>query len=277
MGKLLCGIFGLIAGGFPGLILGVFIGYFFDKALSNMAFIGSGKNLEEIRQSFFDTSFILAGHIAKSDGRISPQEIAHTEALFVELNLNKEQRAAAIALFKQGSADGLDLEAVVAAFTATCGRNIQLVQTLLVFLISLAKADGQMASQERSELVRIAGLLGIGAAQFSQILSMVQAQANFQYSHQHAGGGSYQYTGGNAGGAADSALHVAHAYAALGINESVSDSELKRAYRKLMSQNHPDKLIAKGVPENMIKLATERSQEIQSAYETIRKDRGIGK
>ena len=54
----------------------------------------------------------------------------------------------------------------------------------------------------------------------------------------------------------------------------MDDKALKRAYRKLMSENHPDKLIAQGVPEDMIKLATERSQEIQAAYEMIKKSRG---
>ena len=64
------------------------------------------------------------------------------------------------------------------------------------------------------------------------------------------------------------------AYAALGVDRDVGDKELKRAYRKLMSENHPDKLIARGVPDDMVKLATEKSQEIQSAYEMIRKHRG---
>ena len=57
------------------------------------------------------------------------------------------------------------------------------------------------------------------------------------------------------------------------MSSSVGDKELKRAYRKLMSENHPDKLIAKGVPEDMIKLATERSQDIQAAYEMIKSTR----
>ncbi len=64
------------------------------------------------------------------------------------------------------------------------------------------------------------------------------------------------------------------AYAALGVDSSVTDKELKRAYRKLMSENHPDKLIARGVPADMVKLATEKSQEIQAAYEMVRKSRG---
>jgi DnaJ like chaperone protein len=49
----------------------------------------------------------------------------------------------------------------------------------------------------------------------------------------------------------------------------------KKAYRRLMSENHPDKLIAKGVPDEMIKIATERSQEISNAYEVIRNARGM--
>ncbi|MEP5324273.1 DnaJ domain-containing protein, partial [Marinobacter alexandrii] len=65
------------------------------------------------------------------------------------------------------------------------------------------------------------------------------------------------------------------AYAALGIDSTVSDKDLKRAYRKLMSENHPDKLIARGVPEDMVKVATEKSQEIQAAYEMINKARGL--
>ena len=67
------------------------------------------------------------------------------------------------------------------------------------------------------------------------------------------------------------------AYTALGISADVSDGDVKKAYRKLMSQNHPDKLTARGVPEDMLKLATEKSQEIQAAYELIRKSRGLSR
>jgi DnaJ like chaperone protein len=50
---------------------------------------------------------------------------------------------------------------------------------------------------------------------------------------------------------------------------------VKHAYRKLMSQYHPDKLIAEGVPEDMVRMATERTQEIQNAWELVRKARGL--
>ena len=66
---------------------------------------------------------------------------------------------------------------------------------------------------------------------------------------------------------------LSDAYRALGVAPDCSDRELKRAYRKLMSEHHPDKLVARGVPESMMKVATEKAQEIQAAYELVRKTR----
>jgi DnaJ like chaperone protein len=64
------------------------------------------------------------------------------------------------------------------------------------------------------------------------------------------------------------------AYAVLGVSSDISDAELKKTYRRLMSQHHPDKLVAKGMPEEMIKLANEKTGEIKSAYEQIKQSRG---
>lgn len=65
------------------------------------------------------------------------------------------------------------------------------------------------------------------------------------------------------------------AYAVLGVATTASDVEIKKAYRRLMSQHHPDKLIAKGLPESMLKIATQKTQEIKAAYEKIKASRGI--
>jgi DnaJ like chaperone protein len=133
-----------------------------------------------------------------------------------------------------------------------------LKQTLLLFLISLAYADSGIETTERAALVRIAGAMGVSAIQLEQLLNMASAQGRFHREGNEA----------NSGG-----LGLDDAYRALGVDSTVSDKDLKRAYRKLMSENHPDKLIAKGVPEDMIKLATARSQDIQGAYEMIKKTR----
>jgi len=261
-GKIVGGLLGLLVGGIFGLIVGVFIGHTFDRGLAKTLQFGSPENIERIKTSFFETTFLLSGYLAKADGRVSRQEIEHTEQLFTQMGLSATQRQRAIELFRQGSASEFQVEPAVAAFVQTCGPQRQLQQTLLLFLISVALADQKIEPAEHAALVRIATLMGLGSAQLEQLLRMAQAQEHFH---------------GQGGFTAQPGTSLEDAYTALGIKGDVNDKDLKRAYRKLMSENHPDKLIARGVPEDMIKLATERSQEIQAAYEMIRKHRGIGK
>ena len=68
-------------------------------------------------------------------------------------------------------------------------------------------------------------------------------------------------------------MQLKDAYAILNISPSANDSEVKRAYRKLISQHHPDKLISKGLPEEMMKIATQKTQEIRAAYECVMDER----
>jgi DnaJ like chaperone protein len=258
VGKIVGGLIGLAAGGIVGLVVGLFIGHAFDRALTKTLLFGSPENIERIRNSFFETTFLLSGYLAKVDGRVSEQEIAHTEQVIAQMGLNAQQRQRAIELFRTGSASDFEMEPVVNAFLQTCGPQKKLQQTLLLFLISLAHADRGVEPAEHAALVRIAGHMGMAAAQLEQLLRMARAQEHF---HQQ-GGPSAQPT-----------TSLTDAYAALGVDKRVSDKEVKSAYRKRMSENHPDKLIAQGVPEEMIKLATARSQEIQAAYEAIKKTR----
>lgn len=264
-GKIIGGTLGFLAGGFFGLILGALGGHAFDRGVFQVFRLASPKNLKLVRDTFFDTTFLLSGHLAKADGRISEAEIAHAQQLFVQLGLKAEQRKQAIAKFQAGAAPAFKIEDATQTFIATCGRQPQLVQTLLLFLISQAHADSALDEAERTVLINIARALGVDAVELHRLINMAQAQQQF-----HTGGG-------RSGSQASSATSIDAAYAALGVDPAVDDKALKRAYRKLMSEHHPDKLIAKGVPEAMIKGATERSQEIQSAYEAVRKQRGLVK
>ncbi len=258
-GKLIGGLIGLAVAGLFGLIVGVFVGHAFDKGLMKTLQFGSPENIARIQRSFFETTFLLAGHLAKADGRVSEQEIAHTETLFQQLGLDAQQRREAIDLFRAGAAADFQLEPVVSSYLETCGSQRQLRQTLLLFLMSLAMADHVIDAAEEATLGRIATLLGFSAGEMAQLLRMVRGQEHFH---------------GDQGFTAQPGTSLQDAYDALGVGADVSDQELKRAYRKRMSENHPDKLIAQGVPEDMVKLATERSQEIQAAYEMIKTSRG---
>ena len=257
-GKVIGGLIGLLVGGLFGLVVGVFVGHMFDRGLIASFKFGSPENVQRIKTSFFETTFLLSGYLAKADGRVSEQEIQHTELVFDQMALNPEQRKRAQDLFRQGAAAGFQVEPAISVFLETCGHQRQLQQALLLFLVSLAMADQKLDAAEHNALQRIATLLGYGAAQLEQLLRMAQAQEHF-------------HSGDSFG--AQPGTSMEDAYTALGVAADVSDRELKQAYRKRMSENHPDKLIAKGVPEHMVKLATERSQEIQAAYEMIKKTR----
>jgi DnaJ like chaperone protein len=270
-GKLVGGLLGLAAGGVPGLVVGALVGHLFDRALARAMQAGDPANVERIRQSFFETTFLLLGHIAKADGRISRSEIDHTEQIMAQMGLDGALRRRAIDLFRRGAEPGFDLEAAVGDFRETCGPQPQLYRMLLLFLISLAHADQKMEPPEHAALVSIASLVGIGAARLEELLRMARAQEQFR---QGFSGGFQQGARQDSGAARQSGDALDSAYTALGVDSGVSDRDLKRAYRKLMSEHHPDKLIAKGVPEDMIKLATERCQEIQAAYDVIKRSRG---
>lgn len=259
-GKLVAGLIGLLVGGIIGLAIGVFIGHQFDRGLRRTMEANSPENIARLKERFFETIFLLLGHMAKADGRISQQEIDHTELLIRQMGLDARQRQRAIDLFKQGAAPEFDVQVTVAAFLELCGRQPQLRQTLLLFLVSLALVDHGIEPEERRVLDNIAGLLGFSPQQLEQLLRMAQAQEQF---HHRPGGGE------TAGGPD----RLQAAYAALGVSPDVSDRDLKKAYRKLMSENHPDKLIARGVPDDMLKVATEKSQEITAAYELVSKHR----
>lgn len=258
-GKIIGGLLGALFGGFPGALLGVLAGHWFDRGLARTLGLGSPQAMAQARQTFFDTSFQLLGHLAKADGRISEAEVAQAEALMRQLGIQGAQREQAIALFRQGADPGFDVGAALARFQRDCAGPRLIGHTLLSLLVGMAMADGQLSDSERQVLLRVASAVGMSAQQLDQLLGMVEAQSHF-----------HDYQPGARAAGAD---QLADAYRALGVAPDCTERELKRAYRKLMSEHHPDKLVARGVPESMMKVATEKAQEIQAAYELIRKSR----
>ncbi len=259
-GKIVAAALGFLLLGPMGLLLGLLLGHWFDRGLQHSLGFGSPERVAQIQRAFFKTSFQLLGLVAKADGRVSEQEIAQTEEIMRQLGLAEQQRQEAIALFRQGTESGFSAASAVAEFNEACGDHRQVRQTLLAFLVSLALADGHFHSAELELLESIAALLGYNSHEFSRLVQMMEAQSHFH---------------GSGMGSATASDQLADAYRALGVESANSDREVKQAYRRLMSENHPDKLIAQGVPEEAIKLGTERSQDIQAAYELLKKERGM--
>ena len=76
-------------------------------------------------------------------------------------------------------------------------------------------------------------------------------------------------------GASSQGPSASDAYAILGVSAKASDKDVRRAYRRLLSQHHPDKLVSKGLPEEMMKVAAKKTHEIKQAWETVKRERGI--
>jgi DnaJ like chaperone protein len=257
-GKLIGGLLGFFTGGVFGAVVGLAVGHFFDRGFGRALGFDYGADRARLQRLFFETSFSLMGHLAKADGRISEQEVSQAEALMERLGLNTDKRKEAIELFKLGAAANFQLEPVIAQFIDEGGRQHNLPILLLEFLFSIALADDELHPAEIEILSRIATYLGINKRQFEQLMAMLTAQQNFH-------GGKYRQ---HQQGPGVNELDLA--YKALGVSEQDSDRDIKRAYRKLMSQHHPDKLMSQGVPEDMLKMATEKTQEIQAAYDMIK-------
>lgn len=256
MYKLILTLLGFFWLGLLGALLGFFIGGSIDRAKSYG--IGGINPLANAKRQevFLATCFTLMGKLAKSDGHVSQQEVNHVEDFMRQMGMTQEHRQQAIAQFKRGTvADDALVTEVCQQFMLHCGQTLHLRQALLTYLIVMALADQQLDQAEEKTLEQIALNLGYQSAQFKQLLDMILNQAQF------------------AQGRPATQSSIEEAYKALGVPASSSDQEVKRAYRKLMSQHHPDKLMGQGMPEDMIKVATERSKEIQTAYDLIKEQR----
>ena len=255
--QLVAAVVGYYFFGVWGIFLGLLIGSFFDRLMT----YGSGgiNPLQNPQRQavFLETVFISMGKLAKADGHVSQDEIDHVEQFMQKLNMTAEHRLQAISLFKQGADPAFDITQTFARFMAVCGHTRNLKEVLLVYLIVLAMADGHFHPAEEALLIDIAARLGYDQASFRHLMDMVLNQGHFS------------------GQQADTASALDDAYKALGVGKDSTDGEIKRAYRKLMSQYHPDKLIGQGMPADMVAVATEQAKEIQVAYDLIKKSRKL--
>jgi DnaJ like chaperone protein len=263
-GKALGGAFGYMLGVPLGALLGAALGHKLDEK-SARAQPGAGfdpGDQQRVQAVFFMATFSVMGHVAKADGRVSEDEIDMARAVMSRMGLTPQLRQAAMRLFNQGKQPDFRLDGVLAQFKRECRQRRTLLQLFMEFLLMAAYADGAMHSAERRILLQISQHLGFMAIEFAHFEAAVRAGRRFAESHRP------RTQKGQASSLAD-------AYAVLNISSQASDEEIKKAYRRLMSQHHPDKLVAKGLPEEMMKLASERTHQIRSAYERIREHRGF--
>lgn len=261
-GKALGGAFGYLLGGPLGALLGAALGHKLDQKSGDLGGAGFGPGAQQrVQAVFFMATFSVMGHVAKADGRVSQDEIDMARAVMDRLGLTPPLRKAAKRLFNQGKQPDFPLDDVLQQFKRECRHRRTLLQLFMEFLLMAAYADGTLHAAERRILLHINAQLGFAAAEFEHLEAMVRAGRRFDQGYR---AGPQRAQGS-----------LADAYAILNVDPQAGDDEVKKAYRRLLSQHHPDKLVAKGLPEEMMKLAAERTHQIRTAYERIRHQRGF--
>ena len=270
MGKVIGAIFGWLFAGPIGVLLGIFIGHQFDKGLShsihfNPVFSPYNGSSVQIQHIFFESTFQVMGHIAKADGRVSERELFLAREVMQRMGLSQEQSLRAMKLFNAGKDPDFELEGTLEQFIKACRQRAMLVQMFLEIQLQVALADGHMSPPAQSILRACCTKFGLPPGWIDNLAARVNAEERFyQQSHQQR----HEFK-------PRAQDQLQEAYRVMGVSADVTAVQLKKAYRKLMSEHHPDKLAAKGLPPEMMKLATEKTQQIQHAYEVICKARGI--
>ena len=252
--SVLGGALGYMIGGPLGAMLGVAFAGNLSKGKSN--FRGSASDYrpgdqQRVQAAFFSSVFSVMGYIAKVDGKVSKSEILLAQQVMQHMQLSEDMQKAAKELFNQGKQKDFNLDEVLEQFRTESHRRTHLVRMFLEIQIQATYADGVFDDKEYDALKYIAQKLRFPIHELERLIQQFSV----------ASGKS-------------SKLTIDDAYVILGADKNLTDKELKTAYRRLLSQHHPDKLVAKGLPEEMTKMANEKTQEIISAYELIKKHRG---
>lgn len=268
---------------------------------------------QSIREAFLTAAFRFLGYIAHCDGPINRSEIHRLKVHMKKMNLPEEEQRQALHLFKSGTAPDFDASQALQEFRAA--TTPKLIQILLVHLITMARADGYLMEKELHAIQWIARELGYKSIVFNQLLKIIYTQDQLalsrnppkpaqqdiyntsysehstyrEHSAPHQGQGkTYQYSNSHSGNHHHSRSNnqtgnqpsnhnqdLQKAYAILGVTADMTDDEIRRIYKRLASQLHPDKLMSQELPQDQIDTATERFKRVQAAFSFIKKHRSI--
>lgn len=308
IGKILGTIFGAMVGKLPGAAVGFFIGWYFDNAIQkdfsggmNFSQFFSDKNELTSSAIFFHTLFGCLGHIAKADGTVTKSEIDIANRLMDDMKLTGAVRKEAQNAFREGKDRHYPLTDQLKDLIKDVQNRPDVLNVFLEILIEATFADGELSIKEMDLLTVIAGQLGVSAKQLNTKIKQCEAEMRFrqrkqafeqakaeaqrqakaqrdafrqhaqeraQRAYEQSQRQSYQ-----APPQYNDKQRLADAYQILDVAPSADERSLKKAYKRAMNAHHPDKLVGKGLPEAAIEKAKAKAQDIQAAYELIKKER----
>lgn len=306
MGKILGAGFGFLLAKIPGAVLGLIVGHFFDKSLQqnfsgNASFAQFFSSSEKLQSSaiFFHALFSCLGHIAKADGAVTPSEIKIATQLMDDMKLQGDVRKEAQQAFREGKDSTFPIDEILKDLKRDIDGRKDVMRVFLEILIEAAYADGELSHKEMLVLEKVAAELQFSAKELNTLLKQYAAEIRFrqtkaayqqarQDAHQRAQEQARawqqkaqqrsqeysQYQREQAGKQSYSAQNrLEDAYSILNVAANCDERTLKKAYKRAMNEHHPDKLASKGLPEQALERAKAKTQDIQAAYELIKKER----
>ncbi|HEX5078651.1 MAG TPA: TerB family tellurite resistance protein [Geminicoccaceae bacterium] len=256
-GKIVGGTAGFAVGGPIGAILGAVAGHAFDHYRAEQNRRGQKARHEpplfyedpaETRRIAFATALIaLAAKLSKADGRVTADEIRAFRRVF---QIQDDEVGDIARIYNQAKESTEGFEAYARQIAMMFERDRYLLSELLTGLFDVARADGALNRAETDFLRRVAAIFGFDEAAFEEIRRRFTASAR------------------RMSGADD-------AYAVLGVSRDASDEEIRKVYRQLVREHHPDRLVAKGLPQELVEHANRTLAAINVAYDRIAKERKL--
>jgi DnaJ like chaperone protein len=248
IGKIIGGTIGFAMGGPIGAIAGAVFGHAYD-ASKEMDYAESHAHRIAYRQrdqlTFFVASFSMLAKLAGSDGQITREEVTAVERFISQdLKLSMESRKIAMDVFLAAIRSPEPFEAFAGQFYNEFAHHPQMLELMVDILFRVSVADISLTQKEESLIQYASRIFKLSPSQYERIKSRYVSSSEKYYKI---------------------------------LKSSPNDSmeQIKSQYRKLASEYHPDKITAKGLPDEFVQLANERFKEIQTAYEEIKRERGV--
>jgi DnaJ like chaperone protein len=242
-GKVLGGAAGFALGGPLGALIGAVAGHAVDKMREEPREAREGEAGDATKRVAFTIAVIVLGaKMAKADGQVTRDEISAFRQVF---HIPPEEVRNVGRLFNQARRDAHGFEPYAKQVGRMFRDNPAVLEELLDGLFHIARADGKVTADEIDYLERIARIFGFGEHDWDRIR------------------------------AGNMAPDDSDPFEILGVTREASDAEIKTAYRRLVRENHPDRLVAQGMPQEFVDLANEKLATINTAYERVRGLRGM--
>lgn len=237
-------------------------------------------NREKIGFQYFKSTFLFAGYVAAADGDVCASEKALLEQMLQRLGLQRQQIQAAEDYFHQGCSPNFDSSSAIDEFVAVCNVAPTLCQAFIETQFAFADVNGRVVMAEFRIIDELAQRLGLSAA-FRQLLDeyyqraceYAEEQASAKVENQKRERDKRRYQAqqeklNKSLNPKERKLRLA--FAVLGLEKGASINAIKRAYRAQIKRHHPDNLLAQGYPNELLAAATQRSAEINRAYQLLK-------